>query len=168
MIVSPPGWRGVGEGVSITEVEGAIGEAVYRTSCKALSLSGGIDSALLLHFMGEVFEGGIIVGDGIDELMCGYYPHAKEPTEQVYQLYLRRLVVDHLKPLDRNSSGVRVHLPYLDSKVVALCHRIPTYRKVSVGARKRLMFLMAERAGLPQGLIHRRKYGFCDAGQIKG
>lgn len=109
----------------------------------------------------------VIAGDGVDEWMCGYYPHMLHPTEETYIGYLRRLYADQLEPLDRNSGEVLVCLPYLHHEVVSLMSQIPISEKVSADCRKRIVVELARRAGIPEAIIERRKYGLCDAGRIK-
>jgi len=110
---------------------------------------------------------GIISGDGIDEFMCGYYNHQSYPTEPAYFRFIRRLQRDQLEPLDRNSMGVKVYLPYLDAGLLYLLGQIPTYEKVTERERKILMIKMA--AGkIPEEILMRHKIGFCDALETKG
>ncbi len=101
----------------------------------------------------------IITGDGIDELMCGYYDHQKSPTEDVYFDRLHRLVPEHLQPLDKNSGSVKVYLPYLDERVTRLLWQIPLSEKVDTNERKKLMLKLAK-GKIPEEIIERRKYGF--------
>ena len=109
----------------------------------------------------------IIAGDVIDEYMCGYYPHMKQPTEKVYYEFIRRLQEDHLIPLNKASGDVKVYLPYADEKIVALLSQIPLEDKVDSETRKKVMIEMAK-GKVPDEAIFRRKYGFCDALTIKG
>ena len=108
----------------------------------------------------------IISCDGIDEYMCGYYAHQKNPGEEVYFDYLRRLKDEHLAPLDRNSGDIKVYLPYLDSELLFVLSQIPISEKVDSLCRKKMMVQLAEGKILKE-IIERRKYGFCDAMRIK-
>jgi len=108
----------------------------------------------------------IISCDGIDEYMCGYYNHQKNPTEEVYFDYIRRLKDEHLAPLDRNSGDIKVWLPYLEPELLFLLSQIPISEKVDSMCRKKMMVQLAE-GKLPEEIINRRKYGFCDAMKIK-
>lgn len=109
----------------------------------------------------------IISGDGIDEFMCGYYDHQSYPTEPAYFRIIRRLWLEQLKPLDRNSMGVKVYLPYLDAGLLYLLGQIPTYEKVNERERKILMIKMA--AGkIPEEILMRDKIGFCNALETRG
>lgn len=109
----------------------------------------------------------IIAGDGIDEFMCGYYAHQRDPNYTTYHDYIQKLQDEQLRPLNNNSMDIRVHLPYLDERLITLLSQIPVDNKVNHDDRKLLMQQMAKRAGLPETNIKRRKYGFCDALIIK-
>jgi len=108
----------------------------------------------------------IISCDGIDEYMAGYYDHQENPGEKTYYKYIRQLREKHLEPLNRNSGRVKVYLPYLDSKLLFLLSQIPIAEKVTFEQRKTLVVAMAENK-IPSEIINRRKYGFCDALQIR-
>lgn len=104
----------------------------------------------------------ILAGDGIDEFMCGYYDHMRNPNnEAVYYYYLRRLQQEHLAPLDINSD-IAVCLPYLDEKLISLMSQIPLSSKVEQDCRKKFLIGLAKDK-VPDEIIIRRKYGFCDA-----
>ena len=226
MIFYPKNWKSVGQRVTLDIIECRLKEVVKSLDCQSLSLSGGIDSSLLLWFMVKAFgnesvrcytialnedhpdyhysnlvgkhfgvdvevfcphkhtgDGDeivrqfyrnlvgrgvrrIVAGDGIDEFMCGYYDHQKNPTEETYFSYLRRLHGEHLKPLNQNSNQVNVFLPYLDEQLISLMGQIPLSEKVDFGNRKKIMAKMAQ-GKIPNEIIQRHKYGFCDALRIK-
>ncbi len=234
MIVYPTGWRKVGRKINTEKIAGQILRILEGIPCNCLSLSGGIDSSLLLYFMLKIHKkitaftiglsgdhpdikysemiaakyprvmhklyipfpdnikreqrpgkslgdtavrmfyefvnihtNVIIAGDGIDEYMCGYYPHQKSPNEETYYDFIRRLTKEHLVPLDGNSGKVKVYLPFLDSRLISMLSQIPLSEKVDPHHRKKLMVEMAK-GRLPEEIITRRKYGFCDAFTIKG
>lgn len=126
------------------------------------------DTAVRLFYrFVEQHTDGIIAGDGIDEFMCGYYTHQKNPNEETYYNFIRQLKEDHLIPLDGNSRKVKVYLPFLDSRLISLLSQIPIVEKVDINHRKKLMVKMAK-GRLPDEIINRRKYGFCDVFKIKG
>ena len=108
----------------------------------------------------------IIACDGIDEFMAGYYAHQETLSETTYFNFIRRLRSEHLVPLNENSGKVNVYLPYLDSRLISLYSRIPLSEKVDPHIRKKFMVRMAE-GRLPDRVITRRKYGFCDALKVK-
>lgn len=101
----------------------------------------------------------IIAGDGIDEFMAGYYNHQRNPTEETYYDYIRRLQVEQLIPLNENSGEIKVYLPYLDPHLTSLLWQIPLSEKVDKRTRKKIMMELA-RGKLPREVIERRKYGF--------
>lgn len=122
---------------------------------------------LLYRFLARKGIPGIIACDGIDEFMAGYYDHQQHPDEATYYKHIRRLRDEHLKPLDDNSKGVKVYLPYLDNRLLCLLAQIPIADKVDSENRKKVMVRMAEHR-LPREVIERRKIGFCDALQEEG
>ncbi len=120
---------------------------------------------LFYKFVG-IHTSEIIACDGIDEFMCGYYEHQKNPNEKTYYDYIRRLQKEQLRPLDSNSSKVKVYLPYLDCRLLCLLSKIPINKKVDSEGRKKIMVQMAN-GKVPNEVIDRRKYGFCDVLKIK-
>lgn len=105
----------------------------------------------------------IITGDGVDEFMAGYYAHQEPPSEEVYYDYLRRLREEHLVPLNNNSGGIKVYLPYIDKRLIYLMAQIPLEEKVDLYGRKKLVVELAQDK-LPHEVIERKKYGFCTSG----
>jgi len=108
----------------------------------------------------------IISCEGIDEYMAGYYDHQENPDEETYYKHIRQLREKHLEPLNRNSGQVKIYLPYLDSKLLCFLSQIPIAEKVTSEQRKTLVVAIAENK-IPNEIINRRKYGFCDALQIR-
>lgn len=104
----------------------------------------------------------IVCCDGIDEYMCGYYDHMADP-HYYYSYYLSHLNPDSLVPLDKNSGGVSVYLPYLESNIIDTMVGIDLPYKVSVKERKKLVVLWAKYLNIPDNIIYRNKYGFVDA-----
>ncbi len=125
------------------------------------------DAAVRLFYRfvaGETPE--IIACDGIDEYMAGYYMHQDCITEGTYYGIIRDLRRNHLLPLNANSGKVDVYLPYLDSRLISLYSQIPLSEKIDEETRKKFMVSMA-RGKIPDEIITRRKYGFCDALKVK-
>ncbi len=224
MIKYPNEWRKIGRIITPSEIANQLETTIFKIGTRNLSLSGGIDSTLLLYFMKKIlgdpihcytialdeyhpdylhakiateFFGvelhpfflrcskqpdeivkifydhlinvgvrEIIAGDGIDELACGYYSHQKDSSEENYICWIRALYSDHLLPLNDNSQSVSVHLPYLAPDVIALLSLVPLYEKVDRENRKTIVVDMA-RGHIPESIIQRWKYGFCDAAKIK-
>jgi len=110
----------------------------------------------------------IICGDGIDEFMCGYYDHMSRSIHtsrsmDTYKFYLGKLCANHLIPLNNNSKNTQVFLPYLDNLLIDFYRKIPLSQKVSDIERKKVMTDMANFLKIPEYIINRNKYGFCDA-----
>ncbi|MBU2395668.1 MAG: asparagine synthase C-terminal domain-containing protein [Gammaproteobacteria bacterium] len=224
MISFPYLWDKVGREVTSSDVGLAIKLCIQKLCVSNLSLSGGIDSTLLLYFMKEVLNTPIqcytialdkdhpdylyaslvanffdvelhsyflyrslepdeivkafytrlsednitkiIAGDGIDEFACGYYSHEQDQSEENYFSWLRRLEPEHLTPLNKNSGGVEVYLPYLSPDVVGLLSLIPITNKVSLGHRKKIITELSQ-GNIPEEVINRWKFGFCDASHRK-
>ena len=108
----------------------------------------------------------IITGDGVDEFNCGYYDHLHNPTERMYYNYIWRLQKEQLLPLNKNSGKIKIALPYIDDRLILLFSQIPVFEKVDDINRKKVLIQLAE-GKLPDKVIYRRKYGFCDAMKIK-
>ncbi|HEU0050971.1 MAG TPA: asparagine synthase C-terminal domain-containing protein [Patescibacteria group bacterium] len=109
----------------------------------------------------------VLAHDGIDELMGGYWLHRANEAAMpnVFRHYWQRLVPDHLEPLERKAAsfGISVLLPYLDPHVVSYISHIPLECRTSRGESKKPLRVLARRLGVPEEIIQRRKYGFCDA-----
>lgn len=225
MIVYPNDWEKVGQPIKLKKIEKIILQILSGISCNCLSLSGGLDSSLLLYYMTKIWGNnikaytmalndrhpdflfskeiasyfnirwqyyfptktiknedeiykifykwleeknikGIIAGDGIDEFMGGYYDYMKNPTEKTYYKHLRELKEKHLIPLNLNSGNIDIYLPYIDSKLIYLLSQISISKKFDKKNRKKLMVKLAE-GKLPDRVINRWKYGFCDVMKIK-
>jgi len=234
MIAHPADWKEVGKEASLSKIEFLIIKILKELDCQSLSLSGGVDSALLLSYLVDIYgkditcytiacsfehedsinshfiankfgvklirhimpyipptfkeEGDlpgdeivrafynnlkklgvkrIITGDGIDELMGGYYYHMKQPGEKSFFRYLAKLQKQQLIPLDKNSGQIEVLLPYLDFRLINLLSYFPTWKKFDSRSRKKIIYALAKKKGLPSCILERRKYGFCDAMRIK-
>ena len=109
----------------------------------------------------------IVACDGIDEYMGGYYDHMHNPSLETYYHYLSELVDKHLTPLDKNSGNISVYLPYLSPNLVTLYNNYEFSFRFDKNSRKKLIFAIAKKMGIPNDVIDRRKYGFCDANKIK-
>lgn len=104
----------------------------------------------------------IICCDGIDEFMCGYYAH-QDLKHETYRYFLSRLLSGHLIPLDNNSKDTKVFIPYLDNDLVNIFKHISLSEKVNPTIRKKIVCSMARYLEIPEKIITRNKYGFCDA-----
>jgi asparagine synthase (glutamine-hydrolysing) len=72
------------------------------------------------------------------------------------------LNADILTKVDRMSmaSSLEVRVPMLDHKFVEWVTSLPAELKLRGGRRKHILKRLAERLGIPSGLLHRRKQGF--------
>ena len=109
----------------------------------------------------------ILACDGIDEYMGGYYDHLHKPTLETYYLYLGELMNKHLVPLHENSRDIRVFLPYLDPRLVTIYNNYEMCKRFDNDGRKKVIVNLARNMRVPEEIINRRKYGFCDAAKIK-
>ncbi len=224
MINYPKNWHRIGRKVLAKDIEESLRITIKTLGVRNLSLSGGIDSTLLLYFMKKVLgdpihchtialdvdhpdfthaklateffnvsfhphflaeekEGDkivkcfyeflkgvgvekIIAGDGVDEFNCGYYAHLHDPSEKTYYDFIWRLQKEQLEPLNENSGDIEVFLPYMDEKLISLFSQIPIFEKVDDVNRKRVLIQLAK-GKLPDEIIYRRKFGFCDAATRK-
>jgi len=140
-------------------------QSEIRKEKRAGDLEGDNAVRLFYKFVNR-YTDGIISGDGLDEFMCGYYRHQSEPSEGTYYNFIRRLQKEHLIPLNENSGQVRVYLPYLDNRLISAFSQIPIAEKVDKKKRKRIINLIAK-GKVPDCIISRWKYGFCDSFKIK-
>ena len=101
----------------------------------------------------------IVTGDGIDEFMAGYYAHQQNPTEKGYLDILYQLQEKHLLPLNKNSNGISVYLPYLANEMILLYSQIPLIAKMNCIRRKLVIYELA-RGKVPESIMERRKCGF--------
>lgn len=110
----------------------------------------------------------VMTGDGIDELLGGYWTHRQEdnPREQTrtFQEYWRRLPEDHLIPLEEKAEmlGLTILLPYLNTTIVESVSRIPLRNRTTRIRSKIPLHLLAERLGIPDIALRRDKTGFVD------
>lgn len=146
-------WRGILIDTQCLEEEEFVGDAIVKQ---------------FYWFLREEGVESIIACDGIDEYMGGYYDHLHQPNLMTYYYYLSELVSKHLIPLHENSGEVKVYLPYLYPNLVGLYGNYELSARFDMLGRKKIMVQLAKVLGIPEWVINRRKYGFCDAGIIKG
>jgi asparagine synthetase B (glutamine-hydrolysing) len=107
----------------------------------------------------------VIAHDGIDELLGGYWSHRGnngQEQEDAFRDYWRRLVSDHLIPLQRNADhfGIKLLLPYMQLPIVKYIAGIPVEQRTSHDVSKIPLRNIA-RKYLPREIIERKKVGFC-------
>jgi asparagine synthetase B (glutamine-hydrolysing) len=122
------------------------------------------DAVKQLFYKASSFTESMICCDGIDEFMCGYYKHMEQQNRlKTYKWFLSNLLPGHLEPLDKNSGDVKVYLPYLNENIISIFRNIPLDKKIDSDNRKKVVCEIAKYLNLPESIISRTKYGFCDA-----
>jgi len=149
----------------VASLGGIDNHVIYIPSEEEIKKAGGYVYSLFYDYVIK-YTDTMIAGDGIDEFMCGYYSHQKNPGEGEYYKFMRSLLPDHLIPLDAESGDVKVYLPYIDNRLIQLVSQIPTWLKVDKNSRKKIIMSLAKDK-LPSSILERWKYGFCDALNIK-
>jgi asparagine synthetase B (glutamine-hydrolysing) len=110
----------------------------------------------------------VIVHDGIDELLGGYWEHREHKDEQkkkkVFRDFWGKLEKEHLLLLERKASffGIEIVFPYLQKDVVEYIARIPLNSRTTFKESKIPLRDIAKKY-LPGGIIKRKKKGFCGA-----
>ena len=122
----------------------------------------------------------VVSCDCIDELLGGYHMH-RDPRRYfphhdadadltanrlvALRYYLSRLRPDHLEQLRTCSDhfGITVHLPYGDAGVMAAAAAFAVPEMVDAEHRKKPVYEIARRLGVPSGVLDRRKYGLVSA-----
>ena len=110
----------------------------------------------------------LIVHDGIDELLGGYWEHRKHKTlqqqEAAFKMIWSKLYDNHLRPLGKKAEFYNVVplFPYLQPTVVEYISHIPLQERTSHEVSKIPLREIA-RKYLPRSIIQRQKIGFCDA-----
>lgn len=122
----------------------------------------------------------VVSSDCIDELLGGYHMH-RDPASffplhdagasvvanrlAALRHYLSLLVPEHLAPMQAFSEhfGVDVILPYGAAGVMSACESFAVSEMVDDRARKKPVYEIASRLGLPSEVLTRRKYGLVSA-----
>lgn len=108
----------------------------------------------------------IIVHDGIDELLGGYWGHREYDDDRqrlAFEKYWGELIEKHLIPLEKIARSFNISLlfPYLQLPLVKYIMSIPFSERTSRKESKIPLRLIA-RKYLPESIINRKKIGFCD------
>lgn len=126
---------------------------------------GDFDVFLLYKYISSFKPKTVIVHDGIDEQMGGYWAHqkdiSKEERKEIFRDLWQRLELEHLESLIKSSQRFSVHLllPYLDEKLVNFIAKIPVEDRASNNIGKKPLKRIASRLGVPAGIIYRPKRG---------
>ena len=127
---------------------------------------GDFDGYLLYKYLSHFRPKTVIVHDGIDEQMGGYWEHRnKRITEyerkEQFRIFWGKLKSEHLDGLIKTSQGFGIHLlfPYLDEELVGFIAKIPVGDRVKEEIGKIPLREIAEKLEVPRGIINRRKRG---------
>ena len=83
MIVTPADWTKVGNPINVSDIEETVLQILSEIDCNILSLSGGIDSSLLLYYM-------LKLGQKVDTFTIGIEP---DHPDVMYS----QMAIDHLE-----------------------------------------------------------------------
>jgi len=109
----------------------------------------------------------VIVHDGIDELMGGYWQHRKSPEKEeqkkVFNEFWQKLIPKHLIPLTGTASGFNINLifPYLNKEIINTISEIPIGDRISQSENigKIPLREIAKKMEVPEEIINRPKKG---------
>jgi asparagine synthetase B (glutamine-hydrolysing) len=130
-----------------------------------ITKTGDVDVYLLYKYISKFHPNIMLVHDGIDELMGGYWDHRDVNSEterkDAFTKFWQALVPDHLVPLIKTSDNFDIDLlfPYLDSKIIENISRIPLNDRTSKELSKIQERKIAQELGVPEGIINRQKRG---------
>lgn len=152
------------------EIQGAIAryqEKFPEREAKEATKFGDLDVFLLYQKIAEhpYQPRTVIVHDGIDELMGGYWQHRrtkiKDEQKKVFEEFWRKLIPGHLTPLTETASSFNLRLifPYLDHKLIKRISEIPLEDRVSEETGKKPLREIARKMEVPEEIINRSKRG---------
>jgi len=127
--------------------------------------TGDSDVYLLYKYISRFNPKVLLVHDGIDELMGGYWDHRKDsPPEEktaIYKGFWDKLIPEHLAPLTATSSefGIGLMFPYLDQRITKIVANIPLDDRSDVAESKKPLRATARKIGVPEEILTRAKRG---------
>ncbi|MFH1657052.1 MAG: asparagine synthase-related protein [bacterium] len=127
--------------------------------------TGDVDVYLLYKYISKFKPNILLVHDGIDELMGGYWNHRKDVTkkekEKIFTDYWKALVPNQLEPLTKTSDNFNINLlfPYLDQRIIEAVSCIPLEDRTSKEISKKPLKEIAKELGVPKEIIERPKRG---------
>jgi len=128
-------------------------------------LRGSFDVYLLYKYLSHFRPKTVIVHDGIDEQMGGYWAHRKKMSEterkEQFRILWKELKFEQLDQLIKSSQrfGIHLLLPYLDEGLVSFIAKIPVGDRVRKEIGKIPLREIASELKVPKGIINRRKRG---------
>lgn len=143
------------------------------TDMKEAAQAGDIDVYVLYRLIAETSGGKtLIVHDGIDEQLGGYWEHRKEQSAESQANSFRdlwsKLEDEHLMPLIRTTSSLEIKIlfPYLDSRLIDYISHIPLNERTDSKTGKKPLREIARKIGVPDSILTRSKMGQLDMGTI--
>ena len=137
-----------------------------REDLEKAVLEGSFDVYLLYKYISSFRPKTVIVHDGIDEQMGGYWEHCnkritEDERKENFRLFWGELKSEHLDKLIKSSQrfGINLLFPYLDEKLVSFIAKIPVKDRVIGEIGKIPLREIAEKLEVPIGIINRRKRG---------
>lgn len=105
-----------------------------------------------------------ICADTADEMLGGYILHRDIPEEKrniVFENFWQEMIPKHLEPMRHYAKeyDVAVVLPYLAAH--NLLRQINMQQRVDNEQGKIILRQLAQKLGVPESIINRRKYGLC-------
>ena len=126
---------------------------------------GDFDGYLLYKYISSFRPKTVIVHDGIDEQMGGYWAHRKKMSKterkEQFRILWKELKFEQLDQLIKTSQEFGIHLlfPYLDEELVGFIAKIPVGGRVKGEIGKIPLRKIAARLEVPQEIIDRPKRG---------
>ena len=126
---------------------------------------GDFDGYLLYKYISRFRPKTVIVHDGIDEQMGGYWAHRKKMSKterkEQFRILWKELKFEQLDQLIKTSQEFGIHLlfPYLDEELVGFIAKIPVGGRVKGEIGKIPLRKIAARLEVPQEIIDRPKRG---------
>lgn len=107
---------------------------------------------------------GVIITDGLDEQLGGYWEHINNPVIAIWEKYWNKVHDGHVRPLLQSAgeTGLSIFLPYMQPFFVSVTRQIPISLKVQNGVGKAILRDIA-REFIPPYIIRRPKLGFVSA-----
>lgn len=149
------------------EIQEALSEYKEKFQKDELEVTntGDVDVYLLYKYISKFKPNTLLVHDGIDELMGGYWNHRKDVSkkekEKIFTDYWKELVPNHIKPLIKTSDNFNINLlfPYLDQRIIKTISCIPLEDRTSREISKKPLREIAKDLDIPKEIIERLKRG---------
>lgn len=127
-----------------------------------------VDEYFMLFKLVRPYTDCMVQCDCIDELTGGYYAHQKAEGEErlkTAEKFMSKLIPGHLQIAEQTSNhfGIVVYEPYGAKEVMEAASLFAISELVDNERRKKPVYDLAKRNGVPKAIIERRKYGLVSA-----